>query len=163
MRHRYPFDAVHWLRHRQVDRQAAVVSESAARTAQARRDEAKAEADRLASEHAFGEVSRAEHARLSDGLVRAGELSFVADWRKGADAELKVRQERELRAREKRIGHVVAETEARRDLGAASNDAKMIDTHRADWQAERAAARDLSDEEAATEQWTAGHYPPCRG
>jgi len=44
VRHRYPFEALHWLRQKRVDQQAAVVSERAARTAQAKRDEAGAEA-----------------------------------------------------------------------------------------------------------------------
>jgi hypothetical protein len=163
VRHRYPFDALHWLRHKRVDQQAAVVSESAARTAQAKRAEARAEADRASAAQAIDELSRAEQERLHDGLARAGELATVGDWRKGAHAELQLKAEREQRAREARAAEVIAETQARRQLGTASNEAKMIDTHRSDWQAERNAARERSEEEAAAEQWTARHYPPRRG
>jgi hypothetical protein len=163
VRHRYPFDALHWLRHKRVDEQAAVVSESAARTAQAKRAEARAEADRASTEQAIDELSRAEQERLREGLVRAGELATVGDWRKGADAELKLKAEREQQARAARAAEVVAETQARRELGSVSNEAKMIDTHRSDWRAERNAAQERSEEEAAAEQWTASHYPPRRG
>ena len=163
MRHRYPFEALHWLRQKRVDQQAAVVSERAARTAQAKRDEAGAEAERARTAHAIDQLSHAEQVRLSDGLVRAGELATVGDWRKGADAELRLKTEREERAREARASEVVAETQARQKLGAVSNEARIIDTHRGDWQAERNAARERSEEEAAEEQWTAGHYPPRRG
>jgi hypothetical protein len=163
VRHRYPFDALHWLRHKRVDQQATVVSERAARTAQAKRDEARAEADRVSTEVAIDELSRAEQERLSEGLVRAGELATVGDWRKGAEAELKLKEEREQRARDTRVAEVVAETQARRKLGAVSNDAKVIDTHRTDWRVERNAALERSEEEAAAEQWTASHYPPRRG
>jgi hypothetical protein len=163
VRHRYPFDALHWLRHKRVDQQAAVVSESAARTAQAKRAEARAAADRASTERAIEALSRDEQERLSEGLVRAGELATVGDWRKGADADLKLKEEREQRARDARVAEVVAETQARRQLGTVSNEAKMIDTHRSDWQAERNAARECEEEEAAAEQWTASHYPPRRG
>jgi hypothetical protein len=163
VRHRYPFDALHWLRHKRVDKQAAVVSESAARAAQAKLAEAHAEADRASTEQAIDELSRAERERLHEGLVRAGELATVGDWRKGAEAELKLKAEREQRARDARAVEVIAETQARRQLGTVSNEAKVIDTHRSDWQAERNAARERSEEEAAAEQWTASHYPPRRG
>jgi len=163
VRHRYPFDALHWLRHKRVDKQAAVVSESAARAAQAKLAEAHAEADRASTEQAIDELSRAERERLHEGLVRAGELATVGDWRKGAEAELKLKAEREQRARDARAVEVIAETQARRQLGTVSNEAKVIDTHRGDWQAERNAARERSEEEAAAEQWTASHYPPRRG
>jgi hypothetical protein len=163
VRHRYPFDALHWLRHKRVDQQATVVSERAARSAQAKGDEARAEADRASTEHAIDELSRAEQARLSEGLVRAGELATVGDWRKGADAALKLKAEREECARQARVSEVVAETQARRQLGSVSNEAKIIDTHRGDWHAERNAARERSEEEAAAEQWTASHYPQRRG
>ncbi len=163
MRHRYPFDALHWLRHKRVDQQAAVVSESAARSAQAKRAEARAQADRVDTERAIDELSRAEQERLQEGLVRAGELATVGDWRKAADAELKLKAEREQRAGDAHASEVIAETRARRQLGTVSNEAKMIDTHRSDWRAERNAARECEEEEAAAEQWTAGHYPPRRG
>jgi hypothetical protein len=163
VRHRYPFDALHWLRHKRVDQQAAVVSESAARTAQAKCAEARAQADRASAEQAVDELSRAEQERLHEGLVRAGELATVEDWRKAADAELKLKAEREQRARDARVVEVAAEAQARRQLGSVSNEAKMIDTHRDDWRTERNAARERSEEEAAAEQWTAGHYPPRRG
>jgi hypothetical protein len=163
VRHRYPFDALHWLRHKRVDQQAAVVSERASRTAQAKRDEARAEADRASTERAIDELSRAEQERLSGGLVRAGELATVGDWRKGADAELKLKEEREQRARDARIAEAASETQARQKLGAVSNDAKIIDTHRTDWRVERNATLERSEEEAAAEQWTASHYPPRRG
>ena len=163
MRHRYPFDALHWLRHKRVDQQAEVVGERAARVAQAKRDEARAEADRVSTEHAIDELSRTERERLNEGLVRAGELATVGDWRKGADAELKQKEEREQRARDARASEVIAEAQARHKLGAVSNDAKIIDTHRNDWRAERNAAVERSEEEAAAEQWTASHYPPRRG
>jgi hypothetical protein len=162
VRHPYPFDALHWLRQKRVDQQAAVVSESAARTAQAKRAEARAEADRASTEQAIDELSRAEQERLHEGLMRAGELATVGDWRKGADAELKLKAEREERARDARASEVVAETQARRQLGRVSNEAKIIDAHRSDWHAERNAARERSDEQAAAEQWTASHYPPRR-
>jgi hypothetical protein len=163
VRHRYPFDSLHWLRQKRVDQQAAVVNERAASTVRAKRDEARAEAERASTKQAIDALSRAEQARLSEGVVRAGELATVGDWRKGADAELKLKEAREQSAREARVNEAVAETEARRQLGSVSNDAKIIDAHRSDWQAERNAARERSEEEAAAEQWTASHYPPRRG
>lgn len=158
MRHRYPFDALHWLRRERVDRQAAVVSESALRTAHARRDEARAEAERQSTERRFDEQSDTENARLSEGLVRAGELQVAAEWRKGAKAQLELKVEREHAARAARMTEAAAEVTARRELGSISNEAKVIDTHRTEWHAERDAARERADEEAAAEQWTASHY-----
>ncbi len=139
------------------------MSESAARTAHAARAELHATAERVSTEQAISDVSRAEHARLSDGLMRAGELQVVDDWRKGADAELRDKAEREQRAREQHVGQVAAEVQARRDLGTASSEANLIDSHRGDWRKERAAAQERSEEEAVTEQWTASHFPPRRG
>jgi hypothetical protein len=163
VRHRYPFDALHWLRQKRVDRQAAVVSESATRTAQALRDEARAETARQSTERGIAELSDTEHARLGEGLVRAGDLQTMGDWRKGAEAQLELEVERERAARVTRVHHAEAELAARRELGSVSNAAKFIDTHRSDWHAERSAACEASDEEAAAEQWTAGHYPARRG
>ena len=162
MRHRYPFEALHWLRHERVDRQATLVSESAARTAQARSEEARAEAARLRYEQAIEELSTEELSRLGDGQLRAGDLQLVGDWRKGADTELEAKSEREQRAREARQHEAAAEVAARRVLGSASNEAKMIDTHRQDWQAERAADRERGDDEEAAEQWTASRFPSRR-
>jgi hypothetical protein len=163
VRHRYPFDALHWLRHKQVDQQAAVVSDSAARAAQAARDEARAAAERRSLEHDIERLESAERERLSEGLVRAGELEVVSDWRKGADASLQLKAEREQLARAAHLGQVAVEAQARRQLGAVSNEAKMIDSHRDGWRAERNAADERSEEEATAEQWTASHYPPRRG
>lgn len=163
VRHRYPFDALHWLRQKRVDRQATVVGERAALSAQAQRDEARAEAERRSAQQAIDELARSEHVRLNEGLVRAGELELVGDWRKGADAQLKLKAERERQAREVRVTEVAAEAQARRELGAVSNQAKIIDTHRTDWHAERNAARERSEEEAAAETWTASHFPARRG
>ena len=137
--------------------------DSAARTAQAARAELSASAERSRTEQAIAAVAGVEQARLSDGLMRAGELQVVEDWRKGADAELRAKAEREQRAREMHVEQVAAEVQARRQLGTASNEAKVIDTHRGDWRAERAAAQERSEEEAAAEQWTASHFPPRRG
>ena len=163
MRHRYPFDALQWLRHQRVDRQAAQVSESAARVARAQGVEAQAAAARASAEQAIERTSQSEHERLNEGLVRAGELATASDWRKGADQELALKAQQEQRARELRVVEAAAEALARRQLGAVSNEAKMIDTHRSDWQAERNAAHERSEEEAAAEQWTASHYPSRRG
>ncbi|MEO8906190.1 MAG: hypothetical protein ABI488_26645 [Polyangiaceae bacterium] len=163
MRHRYPFDALHWLRHKRVDQRAAVVTESAARTAQAAHAELCATAERASAERAIAVVACAERARLGDGLMRAGELRVVDDWRKGADAELRGKAEQEQRAREAHVSQAAAEVQARRDLGTASSEAKVIDTHRGSFRAERAAAEERSEEEAAAEQWTASHFPPRRG
>jgi len=162
VRHRYPFDALHWLRHQRVDQRAAVVSESAGRTARAARGELRATAARISTEQAISEVQRAEHARLSGGLLRAGELQVEEDWRKGAAADLREKTEHEQRARDLHVAEVAAEAEARRALGAASNEAKAIDTHRGAFRAERAATQERSDDEAAAEQWTARHFPPRR-
>ncbi len=162
VRHRYPFDALHGLRQTRVDRQTEVVGEEAARTARARRDEARAEAERQSIEHGIASGARAEAERLGDGLMRVGDLQVVGDWQRGAEAELKLKAEREGLAREARVVQMAAEALARNELGVVSNELKAIDTHRSDWRAERAAARERSDEEAAAEQWTAGHYPARR-
>ena len=160
MRHRYPFEALQWLRHQRVDREALQVSERAARTARARADEARAQAARRRTEQQISELSGAEAVRLGEGAVRAGDLARVDDWRKGAEAELQAKADGELRASEALRTEVAAETVARRALGSASSDAKMIDAHRVDWRAEREAAQERSEEEAAVEQWTAKRYPP---
>ena len=162
MRHRYPFDALHWLRHQRVDRQAVVVSESAARTAQAAQDEARASAERARVERGIADVAQAEHARLNEGVARAGELQAMHDWRRAADAELRLTAEREQHAAALHRGEVEAEGRARVELGAVSNEAKIIDQHRSDFRTERAAALERSEEEAAAEQWTASHYPARR-
>ena len=159
VRHRYPFDALHWLRHKKVDEQAAVVAESAARTARARVEENHAEATRQNAELRIEELSGAEQARLDQGQVTVGELQAVAEWRKGADADLQAKAEREAQAREARLGEASAEAAARRALGSVSNEAKMIDTHRTTFRARVEAARERSEEEAVTEQWTASRFP----
>jgi hypothetical protein len=160
VRHRYPFEALRWLRHQRVDDEAAEVSASVARTAQARTVEVHAEGTRLRSEQRIAELSRAELARLDEGAVRAGDLAQVGDWRKGAESELRAQLQAELRAREALALEVAAEAQARVDLGAASSEAKLIDSHQLDWRAERAAVQERVEEEAALEQWTARRYPP---
>ena len=159
VRSRYPFDALHWLRHQKLDEQAAAVAERATRTARARVEEARAQATRRNTELQIDEVSRAEQTRLEDGQVTVGELQAVAEWRKGANADLLAKAEREAQAREARVGEASAEAEARRALGSVSNEAKMIDSHRTTFRARARAARERSDEEAATEQWTAQRFP----
>ena len=163
MRFRYPFDALHWLRHKRVDDQAAVVGESVTRTARARAEEARAEAARRAAEQALTDVQSAEQVRLGEGALRAADLQAAGDWRKGAEAVVQAKAELEQQARETRLSEAANEAAARRALGAASNQAQMIDTHRGAFRAERAAARELREEEEAAEQWTASHFPPRRG
>ena len=160
VRHRYPFEALQWLRRQRVDREAAQLSERARRTSQARADEARAQVARQSSEQQIDELSRAEQARLDDGASRAGDLAQVGQWRRRADAELHAKIEREARATETLRTEVVAETLARRTLGVASSEAELIEAHRVDWRAEREAAQGRSEEEAAVEQWTAKRYPP---
>ncbi len=94
--------------------------------------------------------------------MRAGDLQAVADWQKGAAAGLAAKAERERCAREVQASEAAAEAAARGVLATASNEAKMIDTHRDAFRAQRAAAQELSEEEAAGEQWTASHFPSRR-
>jgi hypothetical protein len=162
VRHRYPFEALHWLRHQRVDRQATAVSESAARTDQARREEGRRELERQNGERLMSETAQSERSRLEEGQLRAGDLQLAGDWRKGAEAELNAKAELEQRARDLRVAQAESEAAERRALGTASNQAKMIDTHRGAFRAERDAARERSAEEAATEQWTASRFPSRR-
>jgi hypothetical protein len=158
VRHRYPFEALHWLRQQRVDRQAGVLGESAARAARAQSDAERAAAVRRSTEQKLLALSAAEQVRLDEGLVRAADLGIVSDWQKGAAAELEANAERERGAREKHAAEAIAEAAARRALAIASNEAKMIDADRDAFRALRAAEQDLSEEEAATEQWTASHF-----
>jgi len=162
VRHRYPFEALHWLRQQRVDRQARVLGERAQSAARARNEAVRTEAARRSTEQRLLALSAAEQERLDDGLVRAGDLKIVGDWQKDAAAELAVKTEQERRAREAEAPAVVAEAAARRALASASNEAKLIDTHRETFRAQRAAAHELSEEEAAAEQWTASHFPSRR-
>jgi hypothetical protein len=162
VRHRYPFEALHWLRQQRVDRQASVLGERAQRAARARNEAVRAEAARRSSEQNLSTLSAAEQGRLDDGLVRAGDLKIVGDWQKGAAAELAAKAELERRAREAQASAAAAEAAARRALASASNEAKLIDAHRETFRAQRAAAHELSEEEAAAEQWTASHFPSRR-
>jgi hypothetical protein len=160
VRHRYPFEALQWLRRQRVDREAAEVSERAARTSRAHADEARARAGRQGAEQRIDETARTERARLDGGTVRAGDLAQVGDWQKGAAAELRAKAASELNAQETLRTEIAAETVARRTLGVASSEAELIDAHRVEWRAEREAALERSEEEAAVEQWTAKRYPP---
>jgi len=162
VRHRYPFEALHWLRQQRVDRHASALGESVQRAESARSNAARAEAARRRSEQELSALSAAEQLRLAEGLVRAGELNIVADWQQGAAAELAAKAEREREAREVQALEAAAEVRARRALASASNEAKMIDAHRDAFQAQRANAQALSEEEAAVEQWTAGHFSSRR-
>jgi hypothetical protein len=94
--------------------------------------------------------------------LRAVDLQLEGDWRKGAEAELRAKAEHERNAREARRAQAESEAAERRALGAASNQAKMIETHRGAFRSERDAAHERADEEAATEQWTASRFPPRR-
>lgn len=162
VRHRYPFEAVHWLRQRRVEQQATLVGESVAKSARAQVEQNRAEATRQRSESAMAALTCSERERLGDGLTRVADLQSGGDWRKGAEARLRTELELEQRARAARLEQAAAEVLARRALGEASNAARLIDTHRSSFRAERAAAEELSEEEAATEQWTAQRFPPRR-
>ena len=162
MRPRYPFDALHWLRQERVERQATLVTESAARAERARAEEVRAQAARHKTELAIEQLAEAELASLDEGQLRAGDLQVVADWRKGAAAELRNQTEIEQAAREARVREAAAELEARQALGSASSQAQMIDSHRSSFRSAQAARADRTDEEAAQEQWTARHFPPRR-
>ena len=162
VRHRYPFEALHWLRSQRVDRQAKLLGESAQRSARARSDAERAEAARRSTELGIQALATAERARLTEGLVRAGDLAVIADWQSGAARELAAKAEHEQRAREAQAKAAAAEVAARRALSSASNEAKMIDTHRDTFRAERAAEQERSEEEAANEQWTASHFSQRR-
>lgn len=160
VRRRYPFDALHWLRYERVKEQAALVSESAARTGRAQADEARAAAARRSAQLAIERLAGTEQTRLDEGQLRAGDLQVVADWRTSVDAELREQVEREQRARDARLREAAAEAAARQALGNLSNQAKMIDTHRNSFRKALAAQTELAEEEAAQEQWTARHFPP---
>jgi hypothetical protein len=107
-------------------------------------------------------LSATEQLRLAEGLVRARDLEVVADWQKGAAAELAAEVERERQAREVQASEAAAEARARRALTTASNEAKMIDAHRDGFRAQHAQAEQLSADEAAAEQWTARHFSSRR-
>lgn len=159
VRHRYPFEALHWLRRQRVDREATLVRERVARTVKARGDEARAAAIRSSTERQIDELSRAEQARLEQGSVRVGELSQVGEWRRAAELDLQAKAEREQQAKLALCSEMAAESVARRQLGVASNEAELLGGHRLDWRAECEAAEERSEEEAAVEQWTARRYP----
>jgi hypothetical protein len=159
VRHRYPFEALHWLRQQRVERQATVVSESAARTEQARREQARREVERQDSERQMSETAHAERSRLDEGQLRAADLQVGGDWRTGAETGVRAKAEQEQRAREIRAARAESEALERRALGTASNQAKVLDEHRDAFRAERDSARERADEEAATEQWTARRFP----
>ena len=163
MRHRYPFESLHWLRQQRVDRRAGALGESAERAARALREAERVESIRRTTEQTISRLTAAEQARLSDGLLRARDLEAVADWQKGAAVELAAKAEQERRARETQATEAAAEAAARRALAIASNEAKMIDSHRDSFRAQRAALQALSEEEAACEQWSASHFPSRRG
>ena len=159
MRHRYPFEALHWLRQQRVDQHARAVSDQARRTLRARAEERRAEAARLLAEAHLERVLGAEAARLSAGQLRAGDLEIAGDWRRGAEAELKAKADLEAQAQSSRVIEAAAEGAARRALGQASNEAKAIDSHRQAFRAASDAAEERSQEEAATEQWSATRFP----
>lgn len=158
MRRRYPFDALHWLRQERVTQKATTVSESVARTVQARLEHAGAKAARLSQEQAIAELRRTEQACLEEGQMRVADLLMSADFRAGAEAELALKAEREASAHNKHVAQLAAEAAARRALGVASNEAKLIDEHRSTFQREQAALGERIDEEAAAEQWSAAHF-----
>lgn len=162
MRHRYPFEALHWLRSQRVEREAKLLGERAQHSARARSDAERAEAARRSTEHAIETMAAAERARLNEGLVRAGDLAAVADWQSSAARELASKAEQERRAREEQATAVAAEVEARRVLCTASNEAKMMDTHRDAFRARCAAEQERLEEETANEQWTASHFSKRR-
>lgn len=162
MRFRYPLEALHWLRRQRVDQQAAVVGESAARTARAARVEAEAERARRATAQRIAETQGAERSLLEEGALRAADLQLAGAWQAGAEAELSTKREAEHQARAARLADSEAEAHERRALGQASNQAKLIDEHRKSRRAEHDASQDLRDEEAVTEQWTASRFPPQR-
>jgi hypothetical protein len=162
VRHRYPFEALHWLRQQRVDRRASVLGESMQRALSARSEASRREAARRQTEQTLAALSAAEQLRLSEGLVRAGDLNVVADWQMGATADLAAKAERERHAREVHASEVAAETRARRDLASAKNDAQLIDAHRNAFRVQRANAEQLTEEEEAGEQWTARHFSARR-
>ncbi|HKO47678.1 MAG TPA: hypothetical protein VJV79_08140 [Polyangiaceae bacterium] len=162
MRHRYPFQALHWLREQRVDRRASSLADSVQRAARARSDVLRAEAVRRNTEQALSALSDAEQLRLQEGLVRAHDLKVVADWQEGAAVELGATVERERQAREAHDSQTAAEARARRALAVAKNDAQLVDAHRDGFRAQRARAEELSEEEAAAEQWTASHFSSRR-
>jgi len=159
VRHRYPFETLHWLRQQRVERRAKELGESAQRTALARATADRAEAARLDTERQISNLSDAERARLEEGLVRASDLGIVADWQRGASADLATKAELERRAREAQATAAAAEANARRSLASAGNEAKIMDAHRDIFRAQRAAEQERAEEELATEQWTASHFP----
>ncbi|HYQ45341.1 MAG TPA: hypothetical protein VER11_25320 [Polyangiaceae bacterium] len=158
MRHRYPFETLHWLRQQRVERHSRALGESVQRAACARVAADRAEAVRRDTERQIANLADTERARLEEGLVRACDLGLVADWQKGAESELATKTEFEQRAREAQAAAAAAEATARRSLASASNEAKIIDTHRDTFRAQRAAEQDRAEEELATEQWTASHF-----
>jgi len=146
------------LRQQRVERQAKELGESAQRTAIARAAAERAEAARRDTERRISNLRDAERARLEGGLVRANDLGTVADWQKGATLELAAKAELERRTRETQATAAAVEASARRSLASASNDAKIMDAHRDTFRAQRAAEQERTEEELATEQWTASHF-----
>ncbi len=138
------------------------MSEQIRQTARARALEAAARAARLGVEQSIAETRTAEQKRLDDGPVLAHELAVAADFERGARAALAMEQERERKAQLVVKSELTAEAAARRNLGAVSAEAEVIDTHRGQFRVAREQAEERAEEEAAEEQWTAKRYPPAR-
>lgn len=132
------------------------------RAALARREAERAEAARRSAERSAALLASAERTKLEQGLLRAFDLELVADWQKGAAAEVAVKADQERSARDAQATQQAAEVAARQTLAAVSNEAKMIDTHRDKFRHMLVAEQESSEEEAATEQWTASHFPSRR-
>jgi len=163
VRHRYPFEALHWLRSQRVDQQAKLLGQANERAVRARGEADRAEAARRSMEQGIAALASSERARLDEGVVRAGELELVAGWMTGAASQLATKAEQERHARDAQACAAEAAANARRELASASNEAKIIDMHRDAFQAQRAAEQERSEEDAANEQWTASHSSPRRG
>lgn len=157
MKRRYPLEALQKVRRQTVDERAREVAEQARRAEQAEQAAKRVAAARRVEAERAQRVIDGERERLAEGAARVSDLAAANWWTVGAALRQAAIGQAEQAAKERLAEAQKQETRARTALADADADAKAVDKHRDHWDAERVAAEERAQEEAATEAWSGRH------
>lgn len=149
---RYPLEALRTVRQRNVDSQGQALALELERTrrvgaaAQAAAQAEQREAERVARELA------AEQCRLEAGLGRVSDLARQSEWQRAEQARLAALAEATRQASDALSAQRVAEARQRQRLAGADAERELVDEHRAGWEREQHAERELAQDDEAEER-----------
>ncbi|MCA9639760.1 MAG: hypothetical protein H6718_23870 [Polyangiaceae bacterium] len=152
---RYSLEALKRLREQRVEEQAERVAEQLRQVAQAERQALEATAQRKQLEKQLADERSAEAERLARGEATVQDLALQAAWESQAAGRIENARLKERKLAEQLVAARKEEARRREELALREGEAKAVERHKENWQAEISRAEELALEEQAQEVWSA--------